>query len=278
MNIVELLNRPPPIPWEDGETIPWHEPEFSQRMLQEHLSQVHDLASRRDIFIQHHVEWIHRQLLNEEPSKILELGCGPGLYLQKFAASGHICKGIDFSPASIVYAKEEAAKNSLDIKYIDSDLRTCDFGQDFALIMLIFGQFNIFSKADARNIVKKAYASLKPGGILLLEPSYYSNTKQQGTLASSWYTSSSGLFSSSPHLCLKENFWLDKQSIAMERYYILHLDSQDISYYLSCSQAYSQEDLISLLREYHFKDIVLYPSLGNIECDLSLYFALSAKK
>lgn len=36
-----------PAPWSEGDNIPWDEPEFSERMLAEHLSQEHDLALRR---------------------------------------------------------------------------------------------------------------------------------------------------------------------------------------------------------------------------------------
>ncbi len=36
-----------PTPWSEGDNIPWNDPEFSERMLLEHLTQEHDLASRR---------------------------------------------------------------------------------------------------------------------------------------------------------------------------------------------------------------------------------------
>ncbi len=32
--------------WNEGYKIPWNDPAFSERMLQEHLSQDHELASR----------------------------------------------------------------------------------------------------------------------------------------------------------------------------------------------------------------------------------------
>jgi len=39
--------------WHGAYKIPWDDPDFSRRMLAEHLSQEHDMASRR-------VEWIDR--------------------------------------------------------------------------------------------------------------------------------------------------------------------------------------------------------------------------
>lgn len=58
----------PPEPWSEGDNIPWNEPGFSRRMLREHLSQSHDLASRRSDKIDAHVGWIHREALCGSPT------------------------------------------------------------------------------------------------------------------------------------------------------------------------------------------------------------------
>ena len=36
----------PPVPWRDGNNLPWDDPAFSERMLKEHLDQSHGAASR----------------------------------------------------------------------------------------------------------------------------------------------------------------------------------------------------------------------------------------
>jgi len=74
MNLLEIVRRPqPPEPWAEGEKIPWNDPEFSKRMLREHLSQAHDHASRRLGIIDAHVGWIHSALLGGRPSRVLDL-------------------------------------------------------------------------------------------------------------------------------------------------------------------------------------------------------------
>lgn len=88
--------------WNGTYRIPWDDPDFSRRMLAEHLSQDHDLASRRSEWIDKQVAWIHEHLLGATPSRILDLGCGPGFYSHRLATLGHDCRGIDFGPASIV--------------------------------------------------------------------------------------------------------------------------------------------------------------------------------
>ncbi|MCA9368642.1 class I SAM-dependent methyltransferase, partial [Candidatus Kaiserbacteria bacterium] len=60
MQLIDIVRRTDaPRPWAEGEKIPWDDPAFSRRMLQEHLSQEHDAASRRFAVIDQHVAWIH---------------------------------------------------------------------------------------------------------------------------------------------------------------------------------------------------------------------------
>ncbi len=70
----------------DEGKIPWDEPAFSQRMLENHLSQDHDWASRRLTVIEQQVTWITRQL--PAGARILDLGCGPGFYTRLLAERG----------------------------------------------------------------------------------------------------------------------------------------------------------------------------------------------
>ena len=114
LKLLDIINRQRvPQPWAEGEKIPWNDPGFSGRMLNEHLSQEHDAASRRFEIIDRHVGWIHEQVLGGNPTCILDLGCGPGLYTSRLAKLGHRCVGIDFSPASIAHAREHGESHEL---------------------------------------------------------------------------------------------------------------------------------------------------------------------
>ena len=171
MNLLDIIHRQSvPRPWAEGEKIPWNDPDFSRRMLGEHLSQEHDAASRRFEIIDTHVEWIHNQVLKGTPTQILDLGCGPGLYTNRLARHGHRCVGIDFSPASIAFAREQAEAADLECTYIQQDIRKVDFGGEYGLVMLIFGEFNVFRPGEAKGILGKACRALVPNGFLLLEP------------------------------------------------------------------------------------------------------------
>ena len=74
MKLIDIIRRNPrPAPWSEGEKIPWDDPRFSERMLKEHLSQEHDKASRRAFIIDQHNQWIHKEVLNNKTSRILDL-------------------------------------------------------------------------------------------------------------------------------------------------------------------------------------------------------------
>ena len=139
MNMIDIVDRSISLPWQDGENIPWHDPAFSKRMLREHLTQEHDLASRRSHTIDAHVQWIHENVLRKRTSRILDLGCGPGLYASRLAAMGHSIVGIDYSPAAIAYARSHAENAGLDCRYVHEDIRIASYGRDFDLVMLIYG-------------------------------------------------------------------------------------------------------------------------------------------
>jgi SAM-dependent methyltransferase len=264
MNLQDLHKRSLPAqPWAEGEKIPWNDPAFSQRMLHEHLTQEHDAASRRATVIKKHIKWIHNRLLAKKPSRILDLGCGPGLYCAELAALGHVCHGIDFSPASIAHAVKTAPANC---SYTLGDLRTVDFPTGFDLVLFIFGEFNVFKPAHAREILQKAHAALTPGGSILLELSTFDAVEQMGNQQPSWYTSSGGLFSAQPHACLMESFWDEDQSAATERYIILEADGQ-LTHYASTTLAYTEDDISRLLKECGFGGVAFHDSLTGQSSD-----------
>ena len=248
-------------PWQYGDNIPWHEPGFSERMLREHLSQEHDAASRRSETIDAHVDWIHRHLLKGRPAKILDLGCGPGLYTSRLAERGHQCVGIDFSPASIAYAEDHARRENLRCDYVHQDIRRARYGTGFRLVMLIFGEFNVFRPPDARAILRKANRALAEGGLLLLEPHTFAAIRTIGARGSHWYSRERGLFSDRPHLCLQEHSWDSGTNTATVRYFIVDATSGVVSNYAQSFQAYSDAEYRSLLVDCGFDDVQLIPSL-----------------
>lgn len=269
-----LLNRKPVVPWSTDSKIPWSDPAFSARMLREHLSQQHDRASRKFETIEPHVAWIHQTFCGAKPSvRILDLGCGPGFYTQRFAQLGHDCVGIDFSPASIVYARTQAESKGLRCTYALQDLREGEFPAGFDLVLFASGELNTFQPAEAQTILTRAAQVLRVGGRLIIEVHSEAFVRTLGDGGRSWYTAAASVFSDAPHLCLKESAWHAEQAVTTERYFVASVDGSDVVSYISTTQAYTEEQYVALLQHAGFGGVSRYPSLSGspVENDDGLF-------
>jgi SAM-dependent methyltransferase len=280
MNLLDLIRRPSvPVPWAEGDNIPWNEPDFSGKMLEEHLSQDHDAASRRFRKIDKQVNWIHHWLLSSHPTRILDLACGPGLYTSRLSRMGHECVGIDYSPASIAYAADQARRENLRCSYLQQDIRTAEYSTGFGLIMLIYGEFNVFRPVDARRVLRKAHSALANDGLILLEPHTFAAIRKMGEQGNSWYSSKGGLFSSKPHLCLEERFWDSASSTATVRYFVIDSSTANVTGYAQTFQAYTNAEYQSLLIESGFKGVEFFSSLTGAENESQAdLMAIAARK
>ncbi|MDJ0790053.1 MAG: class I SAM-dependent methyltransferase [Myxococcota bacterium] len=266
MKIAQLVGRPPPHLEDIGSKIPWNEPGFSRRMLREHLSQEHDKASRRLERIAEHVRALHERWLGGRPSRVLDLGCGPGLYTAELARHGHACVGIDFSPASIEYAREQAQEGGLDCRYVEADLLAEDSPLEgegpFDLAMMLFGELDTFRDADASAILRAAGQTLYPGGAFLAEVQTEAFVRQTGAAAPSFHALPTGLFSDDPYLCLTDAGWSEIDRAAIERFTVL-TDGAEPAVYLSTSFARSEADHARLFAEAGFASPRRHAAFGD---------------
>ncbi len=266
MRLLDIVHRlPDAIAWHEGDNIPWSEPGFSARMLHEHLTQDHDMASRRSELIDRHVDWIHQEMLACRPSKVLDLGCGPGLYTSRLARLGHVCTGVDYSPASIAHARKQAVNEALDCTYVQQDLRQAELGvEQYELAMLLFGELNVFQPAQIRRLLTNANRALVHGGILLLEPHTYAAVRKMGRSEPTWFSSEGGLFSERPHLVLIENHWNRIDKTTTVRHYVIDAERGDVVRYAQSFQAYLAEEYDAMLRSCGFQGIQMRASVGDV--------------
>jgi len=268
--LTDIVNRlMPACPWAEGDNIPWDDPAFSERMLAEHLDQTHDLASRRSEQIDRQVDWIHRTVLGERPTRILDLTCGPGFYTTRLAKLGHQCRGIDFAPAAIAHAKEVAATEGVDCCYEQGDIRTAEWGSDFGLVMMLWGQFNVFRRSDAEAMLVRAREALADDGLLLLEPQTYQHVSSAGESPPTWQAASAGLFSDRPHLLLGEQFWDADSRTATHRYYVIDAATGEVTPHAMSTEAHTEGEYESALVAAGFGEVRFLPSLTGAADDTS---------
>lgn len=237
--------------WDGRYKIPWDEAGFSSRMLDFHLCPDHDMASRRSEGVALLSSWIHTAFCQEKGRRILDLGCGPGLYMAELARLGHELRGIDFGPASVNYGKATLPAGCV---IEEGDIRKAEFGEGWDLVLLLYGELNVFSPDECRDILARAWKALKPGGRLLFEAYTHEGARAIGEGPRDWYAAQGGLFSASPHVCLTENFWLDEVSTSVQRFHVHELGEGNWTVYRSTTKAWTDDEWRALGLEAGFWD------------------------
>ncbi len=240
----------------------WDDPHISEEMLAAHLDPKQDAASRKHITIDKSVDWITRKSGLGKGDKVLDLGCGPGLYCARFAQKGLKVTGIDYSKRSIQYATEYTKQNRLDIDYISGDYTTIDYPQDFDLIVLIYCDFGVLSDQDKDLILRKIHRSLKPGGFFVFDvntPCHHDSIAE----SKSWSFQKNGFWRAIPYLLLSEVFKYPKSNVLLDQYVVIDDDSC-IDVYRIWDRAYSIKSMSQLLAKNNFSDLEFYADLtGN---------------
>lgn len=264
------------VPFAPGSGLPWSDPEFSRRMLREHLSQDHDRASRRFEIIDQQVAWIHHAVLGGRPGRVLDLGCGPGLHAHRLAEWGHACTGLDFSPASIRYAQDQADLAEVECQYRLVDVREADLGSGFDAVLMLFGEFNTLPPADAQLLLKRIQSALAPSGRVVLELHFDDSVRALGEEEPRWSARSEGLFAEHPHLVLHESRWHAEEAVTTERYWVFEEGREPAAYSLD-TRAYSDEELAEMLERAGLSITSRYESLtGGLESPAD-FFGLVAE-
>jgi ubiquinone/menaquinone biosynthesis C-methylase UbiE len=271
--------QPPPLP-QAAANLPWDDPDFSQRMLREHLDQSHGAASRQGPEISRQVDWLWDRLSLHEGAHVLDVTCGPGLYAVELARRGCLVSGIDFSPASIAYARDLAAGAGLSHRcsFELRDVRTMHVPRDsFDAALFLYGQLAVFTPDEAADLLGRCARALHPAGRLvveLLDPEHIDKTSSTW-----WYTDDSGLWGDFPFLHLGERHWYAEQNLSLEQFHILNLETGELHDYTLTDQAYSSETMQAMLRQAGFGSVEVYPAWGGLPLyDAEEWIAYLAQK
>lgn len=81
--------------------------------------------------------------------RVLDLGCGPGLYSERLCRAGLTVTGVDYSRRSISYARARAAEQRLAIEYLYGDYLEVPFPSRLHAIFLIYGDFCVLPTTGA---------------------------------------------------------------------------------------------------------------------------------
>ena len=166
---LEKINaRPEPFQFYTAKDL-WADKHTSQQMLAFHLDEGVEVSSRNAEFITRSVDWIATEFDIGRGNKIVDIGCGPGLYAAPLAKRGAIVTGIDFSKRSIMYAKKVADRNKLNINYVNQNYLEFETEDRFDLLLMIMCDYCALSPTQRKGLLRKFHKILKPSGSVLLD-------------------------------------------------------------------------------------------------------------
>jgi SAM-dependent methyltransferase len=111
-----------------------------------------------------------KALVARPVTTVVDLCCGPGRHSVPFAKQGGRVTGVDRSPFLLDRARQYAAVEGVDVRWVQMDMREFIEPGRFALAVNLFTSFGYLDDpAENQLVLANAYASLQPGGAFVLD-------------------------------------------------------------------------------------------------------------
>ncbi|UCC15955.1 MAG: methyltransferase domain-containing protein [Dehalococcoidales bacterium] len=265
INIEDMLTKvreysgKPPL-FEPGEEKFWDDDHISIGMLQAHLSQEHEAASRKTEAIEAQVEHLTFTGILREGDRVLDLGCGPGLYAARLCRKGLKVTGVDISRRSIEYAIKDSIENGLDIDYRLADFFSIDFSGEFDAVMQIYGELNTFSDEKRDTFLTRIHKALKPDGLLIFDVTTRELRNKEGA-SNRWYLFEGGFWRPGKHLFLEEGFDYPDDDVWLDQYIII--DEKGVVVYRNWFHDYSLHSINDVLEKAGFSILQIWNDLDG---------------
>ena len=236
----------------------WTRPHLAKQMLKFHLDQNTDLASRNSQAIEQTVNWIDNQL-NLSNKSLCDLGCGPGLYAQRFCEKGAKVTGVDFSTNSIEYAKSQAAKEKLRIDYIRADYLSGALPDTTDIVTMICCDFCALSPEQRGSLLKRISEMLCPGGHLVIDVASVASLKHKTETTLIEKQLMNGFWSCGEYVGMQRSYIYPGISLSLDRYLII--EPNDTWEIFNWMQHFTPQSIESELNQAGFEIEVMSDSL-----------------
>lgn len=140
--------------------------DFSEQQLNEAYSRMNMAEHGWAKSTNAEVDFLIQEVGIKPEHKILDLGCGQGRHILRFAELGYKKgNGIDFSEANIEKASEEAQRRGLIANFFTGDARKVNFTGLYDVVLCLYDVIGSFrDEKENDKIVRNIKQCLKPGG------------------------------------------------------------------------------------------------------------------
>ena len=271
-----INRRPKPFEVYTAATL-WTDSHIAKKMLEYHLNQDVDAASRKKVFIDASVEWMVSYFNIDESTKICDYGCGPGLYCTQFAEHGASVTGIDFSASSIEYARNIASQKSLDIDYVQRNYLEYETDKKFDLITMIMCDFCALSLSQRKQLLSKFFRYLSKNGSVILDAYTLSAFARREESANYEHNQLNGFWSPNDYYGFVNTFKYENEKVVLDKYTIVE-ENRTWEVY-NWLQYFSRESITEEFEAAGFRIEKYYADIAGKPYDPELSeFAVVAKK
>lgn len=239
----------------------WDDEHISKGMLEAHLNPDWDAATRKHDFVDKSVKWIASLARPTQYPKLLDLGCGPGIYAERFRKSGYLVTGIDFSRRSIDYAKEQTLNNQSNIEYHYQNYMTIDYKEQFDVITLIYCDYAPLSTTDRLILLRKVYHALKPNGKFIFD--VFTPRMRKAESHSWYYNKYGGFWNAKPHICLDSVYQYDEDETELRQTIVITEDT--VNCYNIWEHFFTKESLTLEIQPIGFSSIEFYGDIAGMD-------------
>lgn len=272
----EINKRPEPFQFYTAEDL-WANEYTSKKMLEYHLNESIDVSSRNINFINQSVDWISDRFNLNSNSDIIDFGCGPGLYANRFAEKEIKVTGIDFSKNSIGYAKQIASNSNLKVNYIHKNYLNFEIDKKYDLITMIMCDFCALSPNQRKIMLDKFMNLLKPDGKVLLDVYSLNYFDQKDELSTYELNHLNNFWSPDDYYCFINAFKYNDIKVTLDKYTII--EKKRTRFVYNWLQYFSME---SLKKEFEENNLIIndiYSDVSGKDYDSrSLEFAVVSGK
>jgi 2-polyprenyl-3-methyl-5-hydroxy-6-metoxy-1,4-benzoquinol methylase len=247
-----------PRPFEPGESRFWDDPHISKGMLAAHLDPYSNTASRKHATIDEDVANLLSSGFLKPGERVLDLGCGPGLYCSRLARRGLEMTGVDISQRSLDYARQYAEENGLEINYRLMNFFDIDFSVEFDAVLQTHGELNTFSDDKINELLARLHRALRPGGLLIFDSTTRAVRMKAG-LSNRWYTSAGGYWRPGPHLVLEQGFDYAEDDVWLDQYIVI--DGERTVVYRNWFHDYTIETIRTVLENAGFEIVHVWNNM-----------------
>jgi 2-polyprenyl-3-methyl-5-hydroxy-6-metoxy-1,4-benzoquinol methylase len=279
MNIEQIkkISNKPQL-YEKGSSVMWTDPYISKQLLELHINPENDVASRGQVKIERVTNWILERT-DTPQMKILDLGCGPGLYAERLAQKGHSIIGVDYSENSIQYATRQAKEKELNIEYLKKNYLDLDFDSQFDLVILIYLDFCALIPKERDKVLENIYRALKNDGLFICDVVNERNIDKK-TISQSWEIQESGFWKNTPYIALTNGYHYPEEKV-LANHHIVIGEPDTVDTYIFWSHYYEKGYLVKILESKGFTDIKDYenvlPESGDFWNGENVTFYVSRK-